>query len=215
MTELLLIRHGETDWNVQRRLQGHQDIGLNSTGMKQAQALANALRTEPLDAVICSDLLRARQTAQAIGSLQQLEPRIDVHWRERHFGGFEGQLISELEERFPTEYAAWRARQIDSQFPVGVNGSGESIRQFHERIATALLALSQRFAGKKIAVVAHGGVLECVYRIAQNLPLDAAREVSMLNASINRFSIEADPLRLTLQQWGDVRHLSTALDEIA
>lgn len=216
--QLLLIRHGETAWNAERRLQGHLDIPLNAVGIQQAQALAATLKTEQLDAIVCSDLQRAQQTATAIAQEQGLTCHIQATWRERCFGGFEGQLIAELEGLFPKEYAAWRAHDIDNQFPANSQGqfTGESIRQFHARIEHALIQLSQQYPNQKIAVVAHGGVLECSYRIAKQLSLDAPREVTMLNASINRFELSRhqNRLQLTLVEWGAVAHLTSSLDEL-
>lgn len=218
MIELVLIRHGETDWNTIRRLQGHIDIPLNDTGLAQAKLLGAALQNEHLDAVLCSDLQRAIQTAQAIAIPKHLPCQIDDQWRERSFGGFEGQLITTLEQRFPVEYAAWRAYEPDSQFPYNADSGhhGETIRQFHARIEAALISLCQHYPDQKVAVVAHGGVLECVYRISRQLPLDAPREVHLLNASINRFELQLqeNQLEVRLVQWGDITHLSASLDEI-
>jgi len=212
MTEILLIRHGETAWNAVKRLQGHLDIPLNAEGTRQAKALAYALQNEKLDAVISSDLQRAVQTAGEIARLQGVSTRLDAGLRERCFGGFEGQLYSDLPHLFPAEHAAWKSHDPDAEFPIGEN-KGETIRQFHERVITHLMHYAKQFNGKKIAIVAHGGVLECAYRAAKNLPLDAPREVTIYNASINRFNVESEQLHLLL--WGDIAHLDAdALDEI-
>ena len=212
MTEILLIRHGETAWNAIKRLQGHLDIPLNAEGTRQAKALAYALQNEKLDAIISSDLQRAVQTAGEIARLQGLSTRLDTGLRERCFGGFEGQLYSDLPHLFPVEHAAWRAHDPDAEFPPGEN-KGETIRQFHQRIMTHITHYAKQFEGKKIAIVAHGGVLECAYRAAKNLPLDAPREVTIYNASINRFSY--DLAQLQLISWGDIAHLdAAAIDEI-
>ncbi|MBC3861357.1 histidine phosphatase family protein [Undibacterium jejuense] len=212
MTEILLIRHGETAWNAVKRLQGHLDIPLNAEGTRQAKALAYALQNEKLDAVISSDLQRAVQTAGEIARLQGVSTRLDAGLRERCFGGFEGQLYSDLPHLFPLEHAAWRAHDPDAEFPPGEN-QGETIRQFHRRIMTHITYYAKQFEGKKIAIVAHGGVLECAYRAAKDLPLDAPREVTIYNASINRFSYDQD--RLLLVSWGDIAHLDAdAVDEI-
>lgn len=222
-TELLLIRHGETPWNAVRRLQGHADIALNDAGKKQAQALANALKYEKLDAVLSSDLQRAIQTATAIKSAQNglTHPLMsDAIFRERCYGGFEGELINELENKYPEAYRAWRNAEIDTPFPPDKNGNvGETVRQFQTRIQTGLYKLAQQAqeAGyQKIALVVHGGVLECAYRIALNQPLDTKRDYKILNASINRFSLQLqkNTPQLTLIKWGDVSHLATTLDEI-
>jgi probable phosphoglycerate mutase len=214
MTEILLIRHGETAWNAIKKLQGHLDIPLNAEGTRQAKALAAALQDEQLDAIFSSDLQRAVQTAGEIARLQGLSTRIDEQLRERCFGGFEGMLYSDLPERYPDAYATWRSHDPDSNFPPSVeNNTGESIRQFQLRTISAITHHAQQFAGKKIAIVAHGGVLECAYRAAKNLPLHAPREITIYNASINRFQWNGEKLQLL--QWGDIRHLATTetLDE--
>lgn len=209
MTEIILIRHGETAWNAIRKLQGHLDIPLNAEGTRQAKALAAALQGEKLDAIISSDLQRALQTAGEIARLLGLSTRIDAGLRERCFGGFEGMLYSELPLRFPSEYAIWRSRDPDSNFPPSETDSentGESIRQFQQRCITTITHYANQFKGKKIALVAHGGVLECAYRAAKNLPLNAEREITIFNASINRFSFADNTFKLI--QWGDISHLN-------
>ncbi|MDE2428046.1 MAG: histidine phosphatase family protein [Burkholderiales bacterium] len=212
MTEILLIRHGETAWNAIKRLQGHLDIPLNAEGTRQAKALAWSLQNEKLDAIISSDLQRAVQTAGEIARLQGLGTRIDAGLRERCFGGFEGQLYSELPHLFPTEYAAWKSHDPDAAFPSGER-QGETIRQFHRRVTEHIFYYARQFEGKKIAIVAHGGVLECAYRAAKDLPLNTPREVSIYNASINRFEFDGVTLKLLL--WGDIAHLDAdAMDEI-
>ena len=216
MTEIILIRHGETAWNAIRKLQGHLDIPLNAAGTRQAKALAAALQDEKLDAIISSDLQRALQTAGEIARLQGLSTRVDLGLRERCFGGFEGVLYSELPLRFPLEYAIWRSRDPDANFPpseLDSNNIGESIRQFQQRCMTSIAHHAKQFEGKKIALVAHGGVLECAYRMAKNLPLNAEREITICNASINRFSFEGDVIKLI--EWGNISHLHGKIkDEI-
>ena len=216
MKEIILIRHGETAWNAIRKLQGHLDIPLNAEGTRQAKALASALQTEKLDAIISSDLQRAVQTAGEIARLQGLSTRIDADLRERCFGGFEGLLYSDLPLRFPQAYATWRSRDPDANFPpseTDAGNIGESIRQFHQRCMTTIEHYARQFEGKKIALVAHGGVLECAYRAAKNLPLNAEREIIIYNASINRFSFTEGEIKL--MQWGNIAHLDTGVkDEI-
>lgn len=212
MTEILLIRHGETAWNAVRRLQGHLDIPLNAEGTRQAKALAWALQNEKLDAIISSDLQRAMQTAGEIARLQGLSTRLDAGLRERCFGGFEGVLYSDIPHQFPEAHAIWQSRDPDALFPPGER-VGESIRQFQTRTMDAILHHARQHQGKKIALVAHGGVLECAYRAAKSLPLNAPRDVTIYNASINRFSFDGESLQLV--QWGDIAHLDAdAMDEI-
>ncbi|WP_329605303.1 histidine phosphatase family protein [Undibacterium fentianense] len=216
MTEILLIRHGETAWNAVRKLQGHLDIPLNAEGRRQAKALANRLQHEKLTAVISSDLQRAMQTAGEIARQQCLPTRIDADLRERCFGDFEGKLYSELPDIYPVAYASWRSRDPDFHFPSkpeDPSNVGESIREFHQRVIACIAHYAAQFSGKKIALVAHGGVLECAYREAMHLPLNAERTMTIFNASINRFQFQDH--QLTLLDWGDTTHLnSLAIDEI-
>lgn len=204
MTEILLIRHGETAWNAIKRLQGHLDIPLNDTGLQQAAALGLSLQNEALTALVSSDLQRARQTAEQISQAQNIALKIDAGLRERCYGAFEGELYSDIEQKYPQAYAAWRSRDPDARFPDGVH-RGETTREFHQRISERLHHYGQLYSGGKIALVAHGGVLEAAWRMAHDLPLDAARSVTIFNASINRFRYQQG--RLQLLGWGDVAHL--------
>jgi probable phosphoglycerate mutase len=212
-TRIVLVRHGETAWNAERRLQGHLDIALNAQGERQAQALANALAHESFDLVVSSDLQRARQTAEALARVHAIAVQSDPCLRERCYGGFEGLLYSEIAERYPRQFAAWQARDIDAALPPGAN-PGETFRQFNERVTQAILGWASAHRGKAIALVAHGGVLECAYRAARGLALDTPRDFKIPNASINRFAVTDGVL--ALESWGEVAHLRTAvLDELA
>jgi len=211
-TTLLLIRHGETAWNAERRLQGHLDIPLNLEGERQARLLAAALAGEPLDLIVSSDLMRARQTAQAIADLRGMPLQVEPGLRERCYGGFEGLLYSEIEARYPRQFAAWQARDVDAVLPPGQN-CGETFRDFYTRATGAILALARACPGKRLALVAHGGVLECAYRLATGLPLETPRTFKVFNASVNRFVLEEGGLVMT--SWGEVGHLQPAvLDEL-
>jgi probable phosphoglycerate mutase len=211
-TRILLIRHGETAWNAERRLQGHLDIDLNDEGRRQALALAGALAHEQIDVLVSSDLARAAQTAKALGEVHQLPLFIDGRLRERCYGGFEGLLYAEIAERFPREFAAWQGRDVDGTLPPGKN-RGETFREFYERVTTAILGWAADNPGKSLALVAHGGVLECIYRAALGLPLETPRDFKVLNASINRFAVQDG--KLALVSWGEVAHLQPAvLDDV-
>jgi 2,3-bisphosphoglycerate-dependent phosphoglycerate mutase len=211
-SNIILIRHGETAWNAERRLQGHLDIPLNPEGERQAALLAAALAHEPIDLVVSSDLARARQTAQAVADALGLPVEADARLRERCYGGFEGLLYSEIEARFPAQFAAWQARDVDAELPPGKN-AGETFRAFYARATSAILAWGAANPGKTLALVAHGGVLECAYRLALGLPLETPRNFKVFNASINRFGCSDG--RLVLQSWGEVAHLRPlVLDEL-
>lgn len=212
-TNIILIRHGETAWNAERRLQGHIDIALNAEGERQAAALARALAATPVDAIVSSDLQRAHQTAQALARPLGLPVATCTGLRERCYGGFEGLLYSEIERRYPAEFAAWQARDIDAVMPPGAR-TAESFRAFYQRCLDAIGALAAQHPGRTLALVAHGGVLECAYRAARDLPLGSPRDFLVKNASINRFRYHAGRLELT--SWGEIAHLQLpALDELA
>ncbi len=212
MTELFLIRHGETDWNAERRLQGHTDIGLNAKGERQAEALGIALEDQCFDAVISSDLVRAKNTAQAIAERQNLSVQVDLRLRERCYGAFESLTYAEIGKRYPEDYAAWQARHVDVAPPPGVR-EGESLSQFYDRVLSAVVYWARYYQGKKIALISHGGVLECVYRAAMSMPLETPRNFAILNAGINRLTYQEG--KLALINWGETAHLELlALDEV-
>ena len=132
--------------------------------------------------------------------------------RELCYGGFEGLLSSEIAARYPADFAAWQARNVDATLPPG-KIQGESFRAFFDRVTTAIAAQAARHPGQTLALVAHGGVLECAYRAALGLSLDTPRDFKVHNASINRFAVEQGKLRLL--SWGEVEHLRyPALDEL-
>jgi probable phosphoglycerate mutase len=169
-TLLLLIRHGETAWNADARIQGHTDIELNARGHAQAQALAGALADAELDAIYCSDLTRARQTAA------------------------------------PQACASWRARD-----PAFAAPGGERLDMFYARVTDAVLRIAAGHPGRSVALVSHGGALDCLYRHASGQSLAAPRSWELRNAAINRVLV-ADG-RMTLVGWNDAAHLDTVLDE--
>ncbi|SFU27502.1 histidine phosphatase family protein [Pseudoduganella namucuonensis] len=211
-TTILLIRHGETAWNAVRRLQGHIDIPLNEEGQRQAEALARALAAEPLAAIVASDLRRALQTAQAVAVHHPHAVQQDSALRERCYGVFEGMMYADIETVYPAEFAAWQARDVDAVMPPGERVA-ESFLQFYRRSMDGIAAWAERHPGQTIAIVAHGGVLECAYRAATGMTLDSPRDFQVKNASINRFSYAGG--KLALRSWGEVAHLELAvLDDI-
>ncbi len=199
-TRIVAIRHGQTDWNAQSRLQGRTDIALNAVGRAQAARLADALRHEGLTQVISSDLGRALQTARALAQPLGAVLSTDVGLRERGFGRMEGLSFRELDERHPEWGARWRAREIDFVPP-----EGESLRGFYARSVAAATALAQQYAGQSIALVSHGGVIDCLYRAATGIALDAPRTWLVSNATINRLLFNGE--RFSLVGWNDHQHL--------
>ncbi len=148
----LLVRHGQTDWNVEGRWQGHYPTGLNADGYAQAQALAAMLRGRPIGTVVSSDLPRAYQTAEAIGAVVGLTPQADERWREFHLGVFQGLTREEIEERYTDEWAAFRADYWGYTVP-----GGESRRVLQARIVAAWTVLIEQAEGPEVVIVSHGG----------------------------------------------------------
>lgn len=208
-TRLVVIRHGETLWNRATRIQGHTDISLSALGLAQAERLAQALADEPLAAIYASDLSRARQTAEAVAAPHGLSVRQDSGLRERAFGRFEGLSWQEIDQGYPEDAARWRRREPD--FPVG---GGESLLAFSARCLDAARRAAAAHPGQTIALVAHGGVLDCLYRAATRVALDAPRSWQLGNATINR--LLATPEGFTLVGWNDDQHLAgLSADDIA
>ena len=200
-TRLTLIRHGETTWNRAARIQGHTDIPLSELGLAQAERLAEALADEPFAAIYASDLSRARQTAEAVARSRGLAIQFDTDLRERAFGRFEGLSWEQINEQFPEDAARWRRREPD--FPVG---GGEALTPFSARCLAAARRAVAAHVGESIALVAHGGVLDCLYRAATGVALDAPRSWQLGNATINRLLATADGF--TLIGWNDDHHLA-------
>ncbi len=210
-TQILFIRHGETPWNRIKRIQGHIDIPLADTGLEQAQRLAERFVREArdgarLDAIYSSDLLRARQTAQPVADALGLPLALREGLRERAYGVFQGHDSAEVEARFPDAYAAWQTRDPGFE-PEG----GESQRAFYHRVLHAIEPIVAAHPGGRIACVAHGGVLDCVYRFANGLALDAPRNYALLNTSIN--TVDFDAGRASVVRWADIGHLNEASDD--
>ncbi len=203
VTRILAIRHGQTAWNADSRIQGHTDIGLDAVGEWQAQRLAQALADDELQAIYSSDLMRARQTAAPLAARKGLQPRVDPGLRERGFGEFEGLSFAQIAQRWPDQAQAWRRRDPD----FGARG-GEVLRDFRERVVAAVTRLAQGHRGQSIALVTHGGVLDLLYREATRVALDAPRTWQMANASINRLLHSGQGL--VLVGWADVGHLDEA-----
>jgi len=208
-TRIVAVRHGETAWNVDTRLQGHLDIPLNPTGVWQAGRVAQALADEPIDAIYASDLLRAWQTANAIAHACQCPLTANQGLRERGFGQFEGKTYADIEATWPEESRQWRKRDPHWQPP-----GGESLHTMRERIRSTTIELAQRHLGSQIVLVAHGGVMDILYRLATGQELQAPRTWELKNAAINRLLWTPDGF--TLVGWADTQHLDQgSLDEIS
>jgi probable phosphoglycerate mutase len=206
-TRLIAIRHGQTAWNVALRIQGQLDIPLDAHGRWQAGRVAQALADEGVDAIYSSDLERAAGTAAAVALATGAALATDVALRERAFGEFEGLTFAEIEQRWPEAAARWRRRDPDFG-----PGGGETLSSFYARSVAAAERLAARHPGQTVVLVAHGGVLDCLYRAATRIALGAPRTWQLGNASINRLLRSEQGLALV--GWNDTGHLEAdAMDQ--
>jgi 2,3-bisphosphoglycerate-dependent phosphoglycerate mutase len=200
-TELIAVRHGETVWNAENRMQGHADISLSNRGLRQAYALAAALACERLHAVYSSDLQRAYQTAQVINEHHQHRIMADVRLREIHLGLFEGLTREEALTRHGDAYEKFFFSDGTFALP-----SGETRRQLQQRVDEFLQETVSRHPGERILIVTHGGVLISLLRHILAIPAEVSFRAKLYNAAINRFYYENG--NWYLGQWGDHHHLS-------
>jgi probable phosphoglycerate mutase len=206
-TKLCLVRHGETAWNAEGRVQGQLDIPLNPVGLAQARAVAAVLGDEPFSAIYSSDLVRVQQTARPTADRRGLPIALDANLRERHYGGFQGITYTEAKQRFPEQFAQFKAHELDFDF-----ATGESLARFNERALACIRSLIAKHSGERILVFTHGGILEMIYRHATGRGLVSARDFDIPNAAINR--VEVGPQGWRVWVWADVAHLSVALDDL-
>lgn len=202
-TRVCLVRHGETAWNAEDRLQGGIDIELNAQGCEQAQATARALAGEGFAAIYSSDLARARQTAAAIAAAADAvaPPLVVAAFRERSYGIFEGLTRGEARRRYADDYAAVERR--DPQF--APPGGGESLEQLSKRVVGALQRVAAENRGESLLIVTHGGVLDVINRFVRGTPFAQARDFHIPNAGISRLTLDSAGWRIDC--WGDTRHL--------
>lgn len=207
-TRLCIVRHGETDWNVQRRIQGQIDIPLNAVGRAQAEAAAVSLAGCRFDAVYSSDLVRSWQTAVAIADGRALPLLPMPGLRERHYGLMQGLTGAEAAECQPGIHAVYSARDLDHDL-----GGGESLREFAGRVHQTLVDLAESHPGGCLLLVAHGGVLDIAYRVAAGRDLTSPRDFPVPNAGLNW--IEYTPGAWRLLSWAERDHLDLARDEVS
>jgi len=201
VTELLFIRHGETDWNRQQRFQGQIDVPLNATGQAQAGRMAARLAADRHDALFSSDLQRARATAAPLAAAWGRTAVPLPGLREQHFGVLEGLDVPTIQARHPELWQRWLEHRADYALP-----GGESLRQFHTRVMAAVRELVDAGHGARLAVVTHGGVLDMLWRSAHGLPLDGQRACDIPNTGLNRLRWAGGTLQV--QSWADAEHLA-------
>lgn len=205
-TRLCIVRHGETDWNVERRIQGHTDVPLNATGRAQALAMSFNAAHHRFDAIYSSDLTRAMETARYVAEREGEGVRALRDLRERHYGIFQGLTATEAAGRHPAAHAYYAARDLDYDFD-----NGESLRAFAARVLHGLDWLARHHVGQTILAVSHSGVLDVLYRQATGRPLEAGRDFEIPNCALNWFAVDAHGLHL--ERWADRHHLAHVLVE--
>lgn len=207
MTTLWMIRHGETSWNAEGRVQGQTDVPLSEVGHAQARAVASVFAGRRFGALYSSDLQRVTQTAQPAAQALGLEIRVEPLLRERHYGMFEALTYAEVKLRFPEEYARFRAHDPEFDFR-----GGEGLRLFFERSVRCLGEIAARHAGEEVLVFTHGGVLDMAYRHAKRLGLATKRDFEIPNAALNQIEIAGDGWNVLA--WAERAHLEVAIDDL-
>jgi broad specificity phosphatase PhoE len=177
MTELILVRHGQTEWNHQQRYQGQTDIPLDSTGMAQARELAEQLRNAPLEAIFSSDLQRAHRTASILAEHHSLEPIVDNRLREIFHGEWEGMLQSDIHTRYSEHIASFHKDPFNAAAP-----GGETVGQLQFRVLNAVIDIAARFPEGPVAVVSHGLAIATLLAQQKEGSLDRVFELIPENA---------------------------------
>jgi len=202
MTELILIRHGETDWNRELRFQGQVDVPLNATGHEQARRLAQRLAGEQVNHLYASDLIRTQQTAEPVAKQLTLQGVAEAGLREQNFGLVDGMRVDDIKAQHPSAWDRWTQFDADYAF----DGGAESTRQFHARVMEAVRRLVAAHQGQTLMLVTHGGVLDMIYRTARALDLSGPRQSDIPNAGLSRVRFNGDAIDIL--GWADVQHLA-------
>lgn len=199
MLHLLLVRHGETEWNVRRRYQGQSDVPLSELGKQQAALIAKRLAGQTIDAIYASDLERAWETARIIANKCNLEVFSEPRLRELKFGILEGLTFEEAEEQYPEMIAAWL--EDFNNTPEGA----ETIDLFNARVVSLLDDLKGKHNEQVVLLVGHGGSLSETLRILLGLSREKRLYLEMENASLSEVSIAED--YVSLRRMNDTCHL--------
>jgi broad specificity phosphatase PhoE len=183
VTTLLLVRHGETDWNRTGRWQGHSNTPLNELGRQQARDLAESL--DGVDVVYSSDLDRARETAEILAERLGVEIRFDPRLRERSFGAWEGLTSAEIEERFEAAHRRWRAGEAPGA------DDAEPFDEFGRRVSSFLADVLERHPDETVLVIGHGGSIRVIHAAAAGLDYvrDHLQIPAVANCAVARYAV--------------------------
>ena len=200
-TTLIIIRHGETEWNRVGRIQGHTDSALTTDGIAQAEACAVRLKDDEIHRVISSDLGRAQHTATLLNAHLQRPVQYHAALRERCFGIAEGSTYAELETTYPELFS--RVHEVDQHYAVD---GAESRAMFHQRVVDAVETIAAEHVGQRVLMVTHGGVLAAIHRWLHQLPISSPHKIDIPNVGYNRI-VQTDGV-WRIEAWGDVSHYS-------
>lgn len=200
MTRFLLLRHGETEWNRELVFRGRKDIPLSEHGREQARRLAEALREEPIDALYCSPLARAQETAEALNAGRELTLQLREELLDMDFGEWEGLAVSEVEARYPEEFARWRDHPAEALPP-----GGEGLRDIRARAAALLGELCARHQEATVAIVTHRVVCKLLVCEVLGLANSAFWRIQQDVCALNIFSAAAG--KFVLLRMNDTCHL--------
>jgi alpha-ribazole phosphatase len=200
MLRLLLLRHGETDWNASGRYQGQQDISLNAAGRRQAADLARRLADRPLHAIYASELARAWETALAVGEVQGVVVRPEPRLRELSFGAWEGLTYRQIGQQDPEGLARWNADRVNRAPP-----GGESLGAMAARLRDLIDEIRATYDEGTVALVSHGGTIRIILCLLLGHPLGAYWQFEVDNTAIAE--IEFRELGPVLVRWNDAHHL--------
>ena len=185
MTTIFLARHGESDWNVAKRFQGHSDRPLTERGRQQAHALADLVASQEIDAVYTSPLSRARETAEIVAVRAGLEPIALPELREVDTGSWSGLSRVDVEARFPEGFARWRS---------GGSGweDGETYEEMAERVIGALRTIAEDHPDGRVLVISHGGPIRAIHAAAEGVAIDDYRRLKPVepNARLSTVAVE-------------------------
>ena len=200
MLHLILVRHGETEWNAQRRYQGQSDVPLSALGRRQAELVAGRLAGQKIDAVYASDLKRAWETAQIVAEKNGLQVISEPRLRELKFGILEGLTFDEAQAQYPEMINAWL--EDFNRPPQG----GETIELFNARIVSLLEDLRGKHDEQVVLLVGHGGSLSEILRVVMGLSRKKRWYLEMYNASLSEVLIDDD--YISLKRLNDTCHLA-------
>jgi 2,3-bisphosphoglycerate-dependent phosphoglycerate mutase len=201
LTEFILARHGETEWNTRGVMQGHLDSPLTRTGVEQAHILGRRIaRIQPAH-IYASDLGRAHETAKIIAQYYPKPIALEPGLREKNVGVFQGYDWPTIKAAFADIYGEFAQADPDYVIP-----DGESYNQFMHRVTTTLAQIAARHPGEQILIVSHGGMVSALLRHILGIPLSAPRRYRLKNTSITRITLDHDG-QWFLDTFGDTSHL--------